>query len=51
MCGATEGGLALAGVDVTKEAVIQGRVLRGGTPVPNAFARLHTMPIDLSPAP
>ncbi|GAB3743944.1 DUF1416 domain-containing protein [Microlunatus parietis] len=40
MCGATEGGLALAGVDVTKEAVIQGRVLRGGTPVPNAYVRL-----------
>ena len=30
MCAATKGGLSLADVDVTKEAVIQGRVLRGG---------------------
>ena len=28
MCGATEGGLSLDGVDVTKEAVIQGQVVR-----------------------
>ncbi len=28
MCGATKGGLSVAGIDVTKEAVIQGRVLR-----------------------
>lgn len=40
MCGATTGGLELQGVDVTKEAVIQGRVLRGGTPVPGAYVRL-----------
>jgi hypothetical protein len=33
MCAATKGGLSLADVDVTKEAVIQGRVLRGGNPV------------------
>ena len=33
MCAATKGGLSLAGVDVTKEAVVQGRVLRGGNPV------------------
>ena len=29
MCGATEGGLSLDGVDVAKETVIQGQVLRG----------------------
>ena len=28
MCGATEGGLSLDGVNVAKEAVIQGQVLR-----------------------
>ncbi|MGI8457791.1 MAG: DUF1416 domain-containing protein [Propionibacteriaceae bacterium] len=40
MCGATQGGLAVAGIDVTKEAVIQGRVLRGGDPVAGAYVRL-----------
>ena len=40
MCGATEGGLSLDGVDVAKEAVVQGQVLRGGEPVPNAYVRL-----------
>jgi hypothetical protein len=40
MCGATEGGLSLDGVDVAKEAVIQGQVLRGEDPVPNAYVRL-----------
>ena len=40
MCAATKGGLSLAGVDVTKEAVIQGRVLRGGNPVAGAYVRL-----------
>jgi hypothetical protein len=45
MCGATEGGLSLDGVDVEKEAVIQGRVLRrsdsgDGGPVGNAYVRL-----------
>src|SRR5688500_2674092 len=45
MCGATEGGLSLDGVNVAKEAVIQGQVLRAGTgehsePVPNAYVRL-----------
>ena len=29
MCGATEGGLLLDGVNVAKEAVIQGQVLLG----------------------
>ena len=44
MCGATDGGLSLDGVNVAKEAVIQGQVLRdgtgGGEPVPNAYVRL-----------
>lgn len=40
MCGATKGGLPLDGVDVNKEAVIQGQVLRAGEPVPNAYVRL-----------
>jgi uncharacterized GH25 family protein len=40
MCGATEGGLSLAGVDVAKEAVIQGQVTRDGAPVHGAYVRL-----------
>jgi hypothetical protein len=42
MCGATEGGLSLDGIDVAKEAIIQGQVRRGGTdePVGNAYVRL-----------
>ena len=40
MCGATKGGLSVAGVDVTKEAIIQGQVLRDGAPVGNAYVRL-----------
>ena len=40
MCGATTGGLSVAGVDTTKEAVVQGRVLRGGAPVSGAYVRL-----------
>ncbi|GAB3018167.1 hypothetical protein GCM10011376_01060 [Nocardioides flavus (ex Wang et al. 2016)] len=40
MCGAKEGGLSLDGVNVAKEAVIQGQVLRGEEPVPNAYVRL-----------
>jgi hypothetical protein len=40
MCGAKAGGLALDGVDVTKEAVVQGQVLRDGEPVANAYVRL-----------
>jgi hypothetical protein len=40
MCGATEGGLSLAGVDVAKEAIIQGQVVRGGDPVGGAYVRL-----------
>ena len=40
MCGATKGGLSVQGIDVTKEAVIQGRVLRDGEPVAGAYVRL-----------
>lgn len=40
MCGATKGGLSVAGIDVGKEAVIQGRVLRAGVPVNGAYVRL-----------
>ena len=40
MCGATEGGLSLDGVNVAKESVIQGQVLRGDEPVGNAYVRL-----------
>ena len=40
MCGATQGGLSVAGIDVSKEAVIQGRVLRSGDPVAGAYVRL-----------
>ena len=40
MCGATAGGLSLDGVDVAKEAVIQGQVLRADQPVGNAYVRL-----------
>ena len=40
MCGAKEGGLSLDGVNVAKEAVIQGQVLRGEEPVANAYVRL-----------
>lgn len=40
MCGATKGGLSLDGVNVAKEAVIQGQVLRAGEPVGNAYVRL-----------
>lgn len=40
MCGATEGGLSLDGIDINKEAIIQGQVVRDGEPVPNAYVRL-----------
>ena len=40
MCGAVEGGLSLDGVNVAKEAIIQGRVLRDGSPVGTAYVRL-----------
>jgi Protein of unknown function (DUF1416) len=40
MCGATKGGLSLDGVNVAKEAVIQGQVVRNDQPVGNAYVRL-----------
>jgi hypothetical protein len=45
MCGATEGGLSLDGIDVAKEAIIQGQVLKADAdgqsePVGNAYVRL-----------
>ena len=40
MCGAKEGGLSLEGVNVAKEAVVQGQVLRDGEPVAGAYVRL-----------
>ena len=40
MCGATKGGLSLDGVNVAKEAVIQGQVLARRQPVGNAYVRL-----------
>ncbi|MFL6108446.1 MAG: DUF1416 domain-containing protein [Marmoricola sp.] len=40
MCGAVKGGLSLDGIDVAKEAIIQGQVLKGGEPVGTAYVRL-----------
>jgi hypothetical protein len=43
MCGATAGGVSLDGVDLTREAIIQGVVTKGGDseqPVGNAYVRL-----------
>ena len=40
MCGATEGGLSLDGIDVKKEAIIQGQVTKDGEPVSSAYVRL-----------
>lgn len=40
MCGATVGGPSVEGIDLTKEAVIQGVVSRDGQPVPGAYVRL-----------
>ena len=40
MCGATAGGLSLDGINVAKEAIIQGQVLRADEPVGNAYVRL-----------
>jgi len=40
MCGATRGGLSLDGVNVTKEAVIQGQVVMEGGTAGKAYVRL-----------
>ena len=41
MCGAPDQSIALpAGTDLTKETVLAGRVLSGGSPVGGAFVRL-----------
>ena len=41
MCGApVQGARVPAGVDATKETVIQGQVVRDGAPVPSAYVRL-----------
>lgn len=40
MCGATTGGVSLDGVNVAKESVIQGVVMRDDQPVGNAYVRL-----------
>lgn len=40
MCSATVGGVSLDGVDIDKEAVIQGVVARSGEPVGGAYVRL-----------
>lgn len=40
MCGSKAGGPSTDGVDLTKEAVVQGVVLRNGEPVAGAYVRL-----------
>ena len=40
MCGAKAGGPATEGLDLTDEAVVQGVVLRDGSPVSGAYVRL-----------
>jgi len=40
MCGAKRGGPSLDGIDIDKEAVIQGVVTRDGEPVSTAYVRL-----------
>ncbi len=40
MCGATEGGPALDGIDVARQAVIQGVVMHHEAPVSGAYVRL-----------
>ncbi len=40
MCGVKPGGVALEGVDLAKETVIQGVVQRAGEPVGGAYVRL-----------
>lgn len=40
MCGATTGGVAVDGVDLAKETVIQGVVYRDDAPLAGAYVRL-----------
>jgi hypothetical protein len=40
MCGGTKGGPSLEGIDVSKQAIIQGVVSRGGEAVSGAYVRL-----------
>jgi len=40
MCGVTAGGVSLDGVDVAKEAIVQGIVTRDDEPVSPAYVRL-----------
>ena len=40
MCGATEGGLSLDGINTATEAIIQGQVTRNGEPEGSAYVRL-----------
>ena len=40
MCGGKTGGMSLEGVDVSKEAIIQGVVSRDDQPVGGAYVRL-----------
>lgn len=40
MCGATAGGPNVEGIDVAKETVIQGVVVKDGQPVSQGYARL-----------
>jgi Protein of unknown function (DUF1416) len=40
MCGATIGGVSTEGLDLSKEAIIQGVVRRDGGPLPGAYVRL-----------
>lgn len=40
MCGAPVQTLDLEGIDVAKESIVQGTVVRDGTPVPGAYVRL-----------
>lgn len=40
MCGAPVQTLDLEGIDVAKESIVQGTVVRDGSPVPGAYVRL-----------
>jgi hypothetical protein len=40
MCGAPAQTLDLEGIDVAKESIVQGTVVRGGEPVGGAYVRL-----------